>query len=297
MDESRSREAAPVAIGPDGLPRPAHPSLAELRAVCQPPAVRSRKNAEHWTAELYLRHVSIYLTRVLVMTPLSANQVTAIMIVIGWSMSAALLIPSWWGPLLAVFLSQLQLYVDCCDGEVARWRGVTGPKGVFLDIVGHYSTEALFAIAFGYRCAAQVSGTHAVRHLGGHGWALCWAGSTLAVLLVLNRAQSLMVQFARGKVGMPQLPDTAEARAVPPTTLIGKLRRLARFAPFHRLLHAVELSLLLLAASIVAQAPGAGSAERVLLWVLLCAALFVNVGHFLANVASARLAPPQQARP
>ena len=44
-------------------------TLDELRAVAQPPHVRARKNAEHWTAELYLRHISIYLTALLVRTP------------------------------------------------------------------------------------------------------------------------------------------------------------------------------------------------------------------------------------
>ncbi|MEN0103488.1 MAG: CDP-alcohol phosphatidyltransferase family protein, partial [Curtobacterium sp.] len=39
----------------------AHPtSIAELRAVAQPDEVRSRANAEHWTASLYLRDVSPY---------------------------------------------------------------------------------------------------------------------------------------------------------------------------------------------------------------------------------------------
>ena len=37
-------------------------SIAELRAVTQPPEVRGRRNAEHWTASLYLRRFSIYLT-------------------------------------------------------------------------------------------------------------------------------------------------------------------------------------------------------------------------------------------
>ena len=45
--------------------------------------------------------------------------------------------------LLAVVLGQLQMLVDCCDGEVARWRRTSSPAGVFLDKVGHYTTEAL----------------------------------------------------------------------------------------------------------------------------------------------------------
>ncbi|PMC99290.1 transferase, partial [Brevibacterium paucivorans] len=59
--------------------RPKNPTLEQLRAVAQPPEVRARKNAEHWTAELYLRHISIYLTALLVRTPITANGVTGLM--------------------------------------------------------------------------------------------------------------------------------------------------------------------------------------------------------------------------
>jgi len=55
---------------------------------------------------------------------------------------------------LALLLGQLQMLVDCCDGEVARWRKESSPAGVFLDKVGHYSTEALIPIALGIRAAA-----------------------------------------------------------------------------------------------------------------------------------------------
>ena len=97
-------------------------SIAELRAVTQPPEVRGRRNAEHWTASLYLRNLSPYLTWMLLKTRISANGVTGLMILVGWSTAAALLIPGIWGALLAVVLGQLQMLVDCCDGEVARWR-------------------------------------------------------------------------------------------------------------------------------------------------------------------------------
>ena len=60
-------------------------SIAELRAVTQPPEVRGRRNAEHWTASLYLRRFSPYLTWFLLKTPISANGVTGLMILVGWS--------------------------------------------------------------------------------------------------------------------------------------------------------------------------------------------------------------------
>ena len=134
--------------------RPARPtSIAQLREVSQPPEVRMRANAEHWTASLYLRDLSPYLTWMLLRTSISANGVTGLMILVGWSTAAALLIPGIGGAALALVLGQLQMLVDCCDGEVARWRNQRSPAGVFLDKVGHYTTEALIPIALGLRAA------------------------------------------------------------------------------------------------------------------------------------------------
>lgn len=267
--------------------RPKNPTLDQLREVCQPPEVRARKNAEHWTAELYLRHISIYLTAVLVRTRITANGVTGLMILFGWCMSLALLIPGIWGPLLAVVLSQVQLYFDCSDGEVARWRASQSPRGIFIDMVGHHTTEALIPIALGYRVYKELSGDALTLE---QAWPTLFIGACLAVLLVLNRSQSLMVHAARGMAGLAKLPDTAAARAVPTTTLIGHLRSLARFLPFHKLLHAVELSLLILACSIVSEILGMpGAAEKWMIWILLPACVLVNIGHFLSNMVSARL--------
>mgnify|MGYP003350750209 CR=1 FL=1 len=96
------------------------PSIAELRAVCQPPSVTGRSNAEHWVADLYLRRISLYLTRLLLKTPITANGVTYLMIITGISISAVLQVPGMTGLVLAFLLSQLQMLWDCCDGEIAQ---------------------------------------------------------------------------------------------------------------------------------------------------------------------------------
>ncbi|MEY3374617.1 MAG: hypothetical protein RIT18_1248 [Actinomycetota bacterium] len=131
--------------------RPAHPTIAQIREISQPISVTGRSNAEHWVADLYLRKISPYLTRLLLKTPITANGVTYLMILTGLSISAALLIPGMTGIVLALFLSQLQMLWDCCDGEIARWRNTQSPKGVFLDRVGHYLTESLIPIALSMR--------------------------------------------------------------------------------------------------------------------------------------------------
>src|SRR5690625_7004868 len=72
------------------------PPLTELRAKAQPQDVLARRNAEHWSGRLYLRHLSIHVTRLLVPTGISANGVTWLMAFIGVVGAAVLILPSWW---------------------------------------------------------------------------------------------------------------------------------------------------------------------------------------------------------
>lgn len=267
--------------------RPSSPSLEELRAVAQPPEVRARKNAEHWTAELYLRHISIYLTAVLVRTKITANGVTGLMIISGWMIAASLLIPGIWGALLALFFSQLQLYFDCCDGEVARWRGTSSAKGVFLDKVGHYTTEGAVAVALGVRAVGDLG---LVTTEPGTAYPFIVAGLVLGWFVLLNKALNDMVHVSRAFNGLGRLPDTAEATDIP-RGIIATLKRIARFVPFHRIYHSVEMSILAVLSAAVGLIPSVGiTSDRVLVvgLALLCGVSVV--GHFVAIMASRRLA-------
>lgn len=265
-----------------GLPNTARPSsIAELRAVAQPPEVRSRANAEHWTASLYLRDLSPYLTWMLLKTRISANGVTGLMILVGWSTAAALLIPGIWGALLALVLGQLQMLVDCCDGEVARWRRTSSPAGVFLDKVGHYTTEALIPIALGIRAAAYPFETPA-------DFLFTTLGLALALLIVLNKALNDMVHVARANAGLTKLADN-KGEKVPQPGLVATLRRLARFLPFHRLYHSVEMTMVIFVAAVIGLAFGQPATDRLFLAVLVPLAFLALVGHFLAIMASKRV--------
>jgi len=261
---------------------PAQPaSIAQLRDVTQPPSVRERANAEHWTASLYLRDLSPYLTWLLLKTSVSANGVTGLMILVGWSTAAALLIPGFGGAALALVLGQLQMLVDCCDGEVARWRNTSSPAGVFLDKVGHYSTEALIPIALGLRAA---------------GWPFeapedyLWTtvGFALALVIVLNKALNDMVHVARANAGLTKLSDR-KGEAEPSQRLVARLRRFARFVPFHRLYHSVELTIIAFLTAIASLFLPALVAERTVLLALLPLAVLALVGHFVAIMASKRV--------
>ncbi|GAA4670585.1 CDP-alcohol phosphatidyltransferase family protein [Frondihabitans cladoniiphilus] len=265
---------------PSRVTRPT--SIAQLREVAQPPEVRSRANAEHWTASLYLRDVSPYLTWLFLKTSITANGVTGFMILAGWATAFSLLIPGVTGAALALVLGQLQMLIDCCDGEVARWRRESSPAGVFLDKVGHYSTEALIPVMLGFRAAG-----HPFDAPNGFLWTTL--GLTLALIIVLNKALNDMVHVARANAGLDRLEDKRGGVTVPSGRLLARLRSAARFLPFHRLYHSVELTIIVFVFSLVGLAVGQVAADRILLSVLAPLSLLALLGHFVAIMASKRV--------
>ena len=224
-----------------------------------------------------MRRLSPYVTRLLIATPLSPSAVTALMIPVGLAAALSLSVPGLLGAIGAVLLAQTQLLLDCCDGEVARWRGTSSPLGVYLDRVGHYVAECGIAVAIG------------VRVNGGLGLSGVWisAGLLLGLLVALNKVENDLVHVARHYAGMAQVRDAEDVR-VPSGGLLRQARRIARFVPFHRVFHSIELSLLVLVAALVDLAVE-GAATRVLLAGLVAAAVVTVVGHLAAVLSSSRL--------
>ncbi len=264
----------------------ARPTIAALREVSQPPTVRGRKNAEHWSGE-YLRHGSLYLTRLIVPTPLRPNGVTVLMMMAGWCIAGSLLIPGIIGPILAIFFAQLQMYLDCVDGELARWRKQFSPAGVYLDRIAHYTTEGFIGLALGLRASGVIGGDVPAAEV----WMYAFLGAVLMAGIMFNKAINDLVHVARAFNGMERLPDTAEAKAVPSRSLIGMLRKAARFLPFHRIFHSVELSIVALVLAVVGLFVGDVEVFRIAVWVLAPVIWLVCAGHLLAVLASPRLRP------
>lgn len=269
--------------------RPRHPTVDQVRSVVHPPEVTDRSNAEHWTSARYLRRLSVYLTTVLVRTPISANAVTILMILAGFLAGPALLLPGLWGPLVAVLLTQLQMLLDCSDGEVARWRQTSSARGVFLDQVGHYAAEGSIGLFLGLRAASFLGGAEPdpVRS-----WQYAFAGAVLMAGIWLNKSLNLMVTHSRVSAGLGRLPDAPESRAVPHTSLLGQLRRAARFVPFHRLFHSVELTLLTFVVAVLTAGWSEPLTVQRIFVVVLAAAIWVVIaGHVTAIWLSRRLDP------
>lgn len=277
---------------PEAPVRPDHPTIAEIREVCQPPAIRGRKNSEHWVADLYGRRISPYLTRALLPTGISANGVTWIMILTGASAGLALLIPGILGGTLAFLLGQMQMVWDAVDGEVARWRAKFSPAGVFLDTVGHYVAEALIPVCLGIRAAGTLDFAPGGQ-LDAPAYAWAYAGALLALLIMFNKALNNMVHVSRAFAGLPRLEDMAGVGA-PTRSGLAKLRSLVRFFPFNRIYHSVEMTLLAFGAAVVDAIAGSLVGTRVLVIAMLVLAVPTVAGHILAILSSTKLKVPSE---
>jgi phosphatidylglycerophosphate synthase len=254
------------------------PPIDELRRVAQPETVVGRASGEHWAGRLYMRHLSIHLTRLLVPTWVSPDGLTWAMIACGVGAAAVLTVPHAWAAVAAVVLIQLQGLIDCMDGELARWRQRTGPVGIYLDRIGHYVTDGGLAVAVG---------VHADGGLGSiDGWTT--VGLVTGFLILLTKAETDLVHVARVQSGRERVVDTSDA-AVSHRSLLRRLRSMAGTLPFNRALLAIEMSALALIAAVVDAVHGGLSAMRVLDVALLVTAGIVVVGHLLATVTSDRL--------
>jgi phosphatidylglycerophosphate synthase len=268
-------------LGGPPAERPERPTIEQLRAVTQPPAVRGRRNSEHWVADVYLRRISPYLTRQLLRTGISANSVTWLMITTGAAAGLALLIPGWPGALLALLLGQMQMLWDCCDGEVARWRRTFSPAGTFLDKVGHYTAESVIPVCLGIRAAGSEFAWDAPGPYA-------YAGALLAGMVLFNKALNDMVHVARSFAGLPRLEDAAGV-GTPTSSWLARLRRLVDYLPFNRLYHSVEMTTLAFLAALGDLASGGLAVTRGLVVVLLVLAVPTVLGHVVAILSSSKL--------
>ena len=252
------------------------PSIAELRAVCQPQSVIGRPSAEHWAGRWYMRRLSIHVTRLLLNAPVSPNGLTVLMMAVGVVGAVAAAWPGVGTAVAAAVLIQAYLLLDCVDGEVARWRRVTSAAGVFLDRLGHYVAEAALLVAIGLRA----DGGPAELGL----WS--WVGAVAAVVALLGKTQNDLVAVARSGAGLGELGEGDEQ---PSRSALRGVRGLVHRLPVHRMVGAIELSLLLVVAAVIDAVTGELVATRVLILAAAVVGSIVALLHPVFILSSRRL--------
>ncbi|MFF4242928.1 CDP-alcohol phosphatidyltransferase family protein [Streptomyces sp. NPDC001822] len=255
------------------------PSIAELRPVVHPPGVKDRRSGEHWAGRLYMREISLRITRRLVGTKVTPNQLTYVMTVAGVLAAPALLLPGIPGALLGVVAVQLYLLFDCVDGEVARWKKQYSLAGVYLDRVAAYLCDAAVLVGFGLR-AADLWGT------GRIDWLWAFLGTLAALGAILIKAETDLVGVARHQGG---LPPVKEAASEPRSSGMAFARRAAGALKFHRLILGIEASFVILVAAVLDTVRDDLFFSRLAVAVLAGIALLQTVLHLVSILASSRL--------
>lgn len=122
------------------------PSIAELRVICQEHKWRNSRGLTRLN-----RHVSIYVTALIIRTRASANAITVASIGLGLAGAALFLSELSSIRLTGVGLLYLSFLFDQVDGEVARYWNATSLTGTFLDEIRHLVIYAVPAFAVGLR--------------------------------------------------------------------------------------------------------------------------------------------------
>ena len=105
----------------------------------------SYKDTDAWVAR-FNRRISLPISIALIRTPLTANQLSVILVAVGFYSGWLFIIGHYWTGVLGAFLSLAASIVDGCDGEIARLKYQESALGCWIETFGDYSYYiAIFA--------------------------------------------------------------------------------------------------------------------------------------------------------
>jgi len=110
-------------------------TISELREMLQAEKIAERRG--YWGYRLFQRGPSIYITRLLLPTRTTANQITLLSIAVGVLGIICVSMRNPWVVLLGFLFLYLNLVLDEVDGEVARYKKTFSIRGIYLDAVNH----------------------------------------------------------------------------------------------------------------------------------------------------------------
>jgi len=158
---------------PDDLPRlletlrakgrlEVHPASAEALGIVRDPAdaeawerrlfARLEPRTDHpWFQRVVNRRLSTWVTRRLVSTPVTPNQVTAASLAVGLLAAVCFLPESFAWSLVGWLLFQSSYVLDCVDGEIARLKMEESPLGAWIDSMADTIVQAAILLLLGVR--------------------------------------------------------------------------------------------------------------------------------------------------
>lgn len=120
-------------------------SIEDLRRICQ-----GLPGAEHDITERIPRAISIYITKAVLYTPLSANHVTALNLLMAVAGSSLIAFGEPWIKIVGTLVMFMTSPMDSVDGEVARYRDQTSLTGLYLDRLNAAFTGWVLFLSLGF---------------------------------------------------------------------------------------------------------------------------------------------------
>lgn len=120
-------------------------SIKKLREICQQPLPELP-----FLIKIYVRilkFLSIYITKILLYTPITANQLNFIMFVMALVGIFLLSTANYFYVILGILILHFEAFLDAVDGEIARYRKQQSPLGAFIDSLMHGPIESLAFLA------------------------------------------------------------------------------------------------------------------------------------------------------
>jgi phosphatidylglycerophosphate synthase len=126
------------------------------------------------------RRISVPISVALIRTPITANQLSVILVAVGFYSGWLFSIGAYWPGVIAGFLSLAASILDGCDGEIARLKYQESALGCWIETFGDYSYY--IAIFIGLTVGAvQQTGFEAFYWIG----ALAIGGTLLTFALLI----------------------------------------------------------------------------------------------------------------
>ena len=120
-------------------------SIKTLREICQAP----RREVDNWRIKHIARKPSIYITWVLLHTPITATGATFLFLLTGLIASAIFIFGTRYAFLTGSILLQLWYIMDMVDGEIARYKKQTSQTGIYFECIVHYIVHFFVFISIG----------------------------------------------------------------------------------------------------------------------------------------------------
>lgn len=104
---------------------------------------------------LFLRDLSLPVAYLCAKKGVSANTITVVFLVISLLANALFVIPSIYSILFLIVIHVTAQLLDCVDGQLARYHGVSSKYGENFDTLAHVLISGTFMLAFGIRLYLQ----------------------------------------------------------------------------------------------------------------------------------------------